>query len=110
MATYDHGVNDANGCAVTGGSVYRGPDIFLNMQGVYFYADYCQGKIYGLKYDAGWQTQLLTTAPFRISSFGEDDNGNIYVADISHGAVYRLQGEIDYTALPYRGFLPKVSR
>jgi len=109
VATYDHGVNDANGCAVTGGSVYRGPDIFLNMQGVYFYADYCKGKIYGLKNDGGWQTQLLTTAPFAISTFGEDDNGMIYVGDLTHGAIYQLQAEIDYAALPFRAYLPAIS-
>ena len=109
VATYDHGTNDANGCAVTGGYAYRGPNVFLNMQGVYFYADYCKGKIYGLKNDAGWQTQLLTTAPFAVSTFGEDDDGRIYVGDLSNGAIYLLQAEIDYAALPYRAYLPTIS-
>ena len=111
VATYDHlvsGVN--NGCAVTGGYVYRGPNIYLNMQSVYFYADYCLGKIYGLKFDGNWQTQLLTTAPFAISTFGEDDYGKIYVADITNGAVYLLQGQIDLSALPYRNYFPKIAR
>jgi len=106
VATYTHSV----GCSVTGGSVYRGPNIFLNMQGIYFYADYCQGTIYGLKYDASWQTQLLLDAPFMISTFGEGDFGEIYVGDISNGAVYQLQAEIDFAALPFRNYLPVNSR
>ena len=106
VTTYTHSV----GCAVTGGYVYRGSNIFLNMQGVYFYADYCQGKIFGLINDGGWQTTLLTTAPFMISTFGQDDNGNLYVADLTNGAVYQLQAEIDYAALPFHSYLPRTSR
>ncbi len=109
VATYVHGTNDSNGCSVTGGYVYRGPKIYLNMQGVYFYADYCKGKIYGLKYDASWQTKLLTTAPFSISSFGEDEDGMIYVADISNGAIYQLRGELDLSGLPWRSYIPAVT-
>ena len=60
VAVYSHGTNDFNGCSITGGYVYRGPDILQNMQGMYFYGDFCKGKIYGLKYDAGWQTTLFT--------------------------------------------------
>jgi glucose/arabinose dehydrogenase len=110
VAVYDHGANDANGCSVTGGSVYRGPNIFMNMQGVYFYADFCKGKIYGLKNDAGWQTQLLLTAPFTISSFGTDEFGMIYVADYSTGAIYQLQAVIDQSALPFRKYFPRIFR
>ena len=110
VAAYIQGTNNSNGCAVTGGYVFRGPNVYLNMQGVYFYADYCKGKIYGLKYDAGWQTQLLITAPFMISTFGEGDNGMIYVADITNGAVYLLQGELDLSALPFRNFIPLAAR
>ncbi|HVN53828.1 MAG TPA: PQQ-dependent sugar dehydrogenase [Anaerolineaceae bacterium] len=110
VAVYDHGVNDANGCAVTGGYVYRGPNIFLDMQGVYFYADYCLGKIFGLKNSVGWQTQLLLNAPFSISSFGEDESGYLYLADYSNGAVYLIEAAIDQAALPNHFFLPMIQR
>jgi glucose/arabinose dehydrogenase len=110
VATYDHGTNDSNGCAVTGGYVYRGPNIYHNMQGIYFYADYCLGKIYGLKNDAGWQTQLLTTASFSISTFGQDDNGLIYVGDLSNGAVYLLEAEVDLSALTIHRYFPVIAR
>lgn len=105
VATYDHG---SGTCAVIGGDVYRGPPVFVNMQGVYFYADYCKGNIYGLKNDGGWQTTLLTTAPFTISTFGEDESGLIYVGDYGGGAVYQIQAAIDYPALGFHNYLPMI--
>jgi glucose/arabinose dehydrogenase len=110
VAVYDHGAGNSNGCSVTGGYIYRGPDIYLDMQAVYFYADYCKGKIYGLKNDGGWQTQLLITAPFAISTFGEDENGFLYVGDYSHGALYQLEAALDPAALPYHQYLLGVYR
>lgn len=110
VMVYEHGANDSNGCSVTGGYAYRGPNIYLNMQGVYFYADFCKGKIYGLKDDAGWQTQLLMTAPFTISSFGQDDSGSLYVADYSNGVIYQLQAVVDYARLPFSRYMPLMSR
>ena len=44
VVEYSH----AEGCSITGGAVYRGSR-FVRMQGVYFYADYCNGKIWGLR-------------------------------------------------------------
>jgi glucose/arabinose dehydrogenase len=82
--------SDGN-CAVTGGMVYRGQD-YPGMQGIYFYADYCSGQIWGLQYDgAAWQNSpALFTANFRISSFGEDEDGNLYVTDYSNGNIYMI--------------------
>jgi glucose/arabinose dehydrogenase len=108
ITTYNHGTNNVNGCAIMGGDVYRGPDIFRDMHGVYFYADYCLGKIYGLKNNGGWQSQLLKTAPFSISTFGEDENGFIYVADYAGGAIYQLQGVVNFAALPFRKYFPLI--
>jgi glucose/arabinose dehydrogenase len=106
VTTYDHSA--VSGCAVTGGYAYGGPAIYMNMQGVYFYADYCAGKIFGLVDSGGWQTQLLTTVPFTISTFGEDESGYLYVADYSHGAVYLIQGVFDPSTLPLRTFIPQT--
>lgn len=108
VTVYDH--LTIGGCAVIGGYVYRGPNIFLDMQGVYFYGDYCAGKIYGLINSGGWQTQLLTTAPFAITAFGEDESGFIYVADYTNGAIYQLQGTIDPAALPLHNYFPVMRR
>jgi glucose/arabinose dehydrogenase len=78
-------------CAVTGGMVYRGQD-YPGMQGIYFYADYCSGQIWGLKYDGvAWQNSPTPlNANFRISSFGEDEDGNLYVTDYSNGNIYMI--------------------
>jgi glucose/arabinose dehydrogenase len=88
---YPHGTNDSNGCSVTGGFVYRGSS-YPSMQGIFFYGDYCSGKIWGATNNSGWQTTLLATAPFSISTFGEDESGEIYLADFGNGKIYRIQG------------------
>ena len=62
-------------CSVTGGYVYRGGQRALN-QGTYVYADYCTGEI--LKWEGGQQALLLDTAR-NIVSFGEDEDGELYV-------------------------------
>jgi glucose/arabinose dehydrogenase len=83
---YDHDL----GCSVTGGNVYRG-SLYNTMNSIYFYADYCTGRIWGLQYDgAAWQNSQLFDAPFLISSFGEDEAGEIYVSNYSNGIIYRL--------------------
>ncbi|MGB8251989.1 MAG: PQQ-dependent sugar dehydrogenase [Anaerolineaceae bacterium] len=87
---YAHGTNDTNGCSITGGFVYRGSTYPL-LQGIYFYGDFCTGKIWGAVNNSGWQETLLTTAPFPISTFGESENGEIYVADFGNGKIFQIQ-------------------
>ena len=61
------------------------------MQGLYLYADYCNGKIWGLRRAGNvWQSRLLYDAPFTTATFGEDQTGESYVADHSGGVVYRI--------------------
>ncbi len=86
VAEYSH---SEGGCAIIGGPLYRGAAL-PDWQGVYFYGDYCSGKIWGLKKTAtGWVNQLIFQTSFSISSFGEDGSGEIYLAD-QHGGIYRL--------------------
>ncbi len=99
VAGYDHG----EGCAITGGHVYRGQDE-RDMRGVYFSGDFCSGRIWGLLYD-GIDSQYapLLETPYEISTFGEDEAGNVYVADRDGGTVYRLSDSdlaIDTASLP----------
>ncbi len=93
VAEYSHGTNDSIGCSITGGFVYRGPGN-SGMQGMYFYGDYCSGKIWGLKNDGGtWQSQQLqvtTPAQPHISTWGMDEQGNLYLADYAAGVIYRV--------------------
>jgi glucose/arabinose dehydrogenase len=78
------------GCSVTGGHVYRGPGL-PQLQGVYLFGDYCTGTIWGLyRADGVWQRVKLLDAFFTISSFGEDEAGEVYVLDHRGGAVYQV--------------------
>jgi glucose/arabinose dehydrogenase len=85
---YRHG---ADGCSITGGYVYRGAAI-PGLGGAYLYGDYCSGRIWALAQDSqgAWAGRLLLESGLSISSFGEDEAGEVYVADLAGGAVYRL--------------------
>ena len=64
------------------------------MQGIYFYGDICSGKIRGLqRFNGTWSSTLLTTAPFGISTFGEDQAGNLYVADYGGGSIHLITSQ-----------------
>ena len=79
------------GCSVTGGYVYRG-SLHPELQGVYIYGDYCTGRVWGLKRsaDGTWQNSQLFLTGLNISSFGEDQAGELYLLDLRNGGVYRL--------------------
>lgn len=76
------------GCAIIGGYVYRG-DAHPELQGAYLFGDLCSGFIWTLARDASgaWQTSQVAESGARISSFGEDEVGEIYVTDINSGRV-----------------------
>ena len=76
-------------CSVTGGYRYRGR--FSSLRGLYIYGDFCSGKIWGASEgsDGRWTPALLLQTSLSISSFGEDEFGELLVADLS-GNVYRL--------------------
>jgi glucose/arabinose dehydrogenase len=87
VAEYDH----TQGCSITGGFIYRGRQ-FPMLNGAYLYGDYCCGRIWSLdqQADGSWrQTELLHTK-LGISSFGQDEAGELYVADINGGGIYHL--------------------
>ncbi len=87
VAEYDHLL----GCSITGGFVYRGPGNAA-MQGIYFYSDYCSGRIWGLQRDGPtWATSMLLDSPYSVSTFGEDQTGNLYVASYGTGVIYRVE-------------------
>lgn len=90
IAQYDHGENDSLGCSVTGGFVYRGSG-FSEMHGVYFYGDFCTGSIYGLRWNgSAWESGLIKKTGLSISTFGEGEDGALYVADYAAGTIYRI--------------------
>jgi glucose/arabinose dehydrogenase len=84
---YNH---DAGQCSITGGFVYRG-SAMPELNGTYFYADYCAGWVRSFKYDGAandrrqWE---LGTIGF-ITSFGVDANGELYLTSAT-GRLYRF--------------------
>ena len=80
----------AEGRSITGGYVYRGPQSFL--QGVYLYGDFVSRRIWGLRYEHGEvvANERLVIAPSGISSFGEDEKGEVYVLGLD-GTLYVLE-------------------
>lgn len=86
IAEYSHDF----GCSVTGGYVYRGQK-YAWLDGQYLFADYCTGIVWATARDAdgAWHTRRVGTFDDTISSFGEDETGEMYI--VGHGgAVYTL--------------------
>ena len=92
------------GCAIQGGYVYRGTQWVLP-RGIYFYGDHCSGRIWGLRLNGStWEGAELSNAGDGLSSFGEDEAGNLYVANIDSGFVKRID------SVESRFWLPLIMR
>lgn len=82
---------EGGNCSVTGGFVYRG-SAHPALLGIYLYGDFCSGRIWGLRrVGATWENQVLLETSLRISTFGEDEAGNVYVADYALGEIHRVE-------------------
>ena len=85
IAEYANGAN----CAVTGGFVYRG-GVFPDMAGQYVLGDYCSGRLWTLQSGAGSPSlQFHRDTSANITSFGEAENGELYMTDHG-GSLYRV--------------------
>ncbi len=103
-----HEYSHAQGCSITGGVVYRGsiPEI----QGLYFFADYCSSRIWSFRIVSGTATELIErTAELApggglsissIASFGEDANGEMYLCDLSGGEIFKVVADTDGDGVP----------
>lgn len=84
IATYSHSF----GCSITGGYFYTG-SAYPNFANKYFFADYCSNKI-GYTDNSGVITWSAAFAGSGFTTFGEDINGELYVAGTSNGIVSKL--------------------
>lgn len=77
VAEYNH---DDGSCSITGLGVYRGT-VSTSLDGVYFNADYCSGRFWGLARDeAGtWISEELLHTDLRVTGAGQDEAGELYV-------------------------------
>ena len=85
VAEYSHD----DGCSVTGGYVYRGSRQ-PSMVGSYLFSDYCSGTIWTLAADGGLTPLPLAESGLNVASFGEGEDGEIYLVDIAGGGLYRV--------------------
>ncbi|HMG35062.1 MAG TPA: PQQ-dependent sugar dehydrogenase [Blastocatellia bacterium] len=92
IAEYGH---TGGRCSITGGYVYRGEKASLPF-GSYVYADYCSGEIFLMQ--NGTSTVLMDTS-LNISSFGEDQDREVYVVGLG-GTVHRIVNP-SATATPF---------
>ena len=88
VAEYSH----QHGCAIVGGAVYRGVR-HARLQGVFIFADFCTGRIWGLhrpdpNVRDAWQSTLLANASVPVSSIGEDEEGNVYITGYQDGTIF----------------------
>lgn len=85
-------------CSVTGGYFYTGT-LYPNFQNKYFFTDYCDDKIRMVN-SAGVITTTTAFSGNNFVTFGEDVNGELYIAGISSGTIFRLQdasfGTLDF--------------
>ena len=87
-AEYSSGPGSGN-CSITGGYVYRG-SMYPGMDGLYFSADLCSGRIYTV--DQGGNLVNQGSYGGTWVSFGEDVNGELYIMDIG-GAIYKIEDD-----------------
>jgi putative cell wall-binding protein len=100
LSQYGHGANDSVGCAIVGGYVYRG-SAYPDLTGRYFFSDDCSGTIWDVPANAAQPAYPNVVAPeallgtsLNVSSFGEDQDGELYVADLSGGHIYKVTSNV----------------
>jgi len=90
VAVYSHSTNSR--CSITGGYRYRGSQ-YSSFNGLYFFADFCSNEIgtleqNGSNWSITYSDQFLGNG---WSTFGEDQNGELYIAGVSSGALYKIK-------------------
>jgi glucose/arabinose dehydrogenase len=87
IAEYGHG--PGGGCSVTGGYVYRGTRQPA-MAGTYLFSDFCSGTIWTPSPTGELTPVTLAESGLQVASFGEGEDGEIYLVDLGAGGLYRV--------------------
>lgn len=83
-------INHSTGaCSVTGGYVYNGSS-YPNFKELYFFTDYCNPQI-GMMTSTGTITYSQAFAGNSFSTFGEDNTGELYIAAINNGTIFKIK-------------------
>ena len=79
------------GCTVIGGYVYRG-SVQPMLPGGYVFGDYCSGVLFAIAATAseGTAPVVVGESGRTLSSFGEDEAGEMYATDLSSGELLRV--------------------
>ena len=93
-AGFDDPVHDYDrtlGASVTGGYVYRG-SMLPGLVGQYVFGDYVSGRIWRLVPSGGGYTreELFDFANNTLASFGQGNDGELYVVDLVGGALHKI--------------------
>lgn len=85
---YDHTNDDKS---ITGGYIYRGESVKA-LKGRYIYGDFVSGRIWALETENNRKknNSLLLENNGAISTFGLDENGEVYFANIRTGKISRF--------------------
>lgn len=84
---YNHAQGDVS---ITGGYVYRGSRI-PELEGLYIYADFASGRIWGLDYSPdAVSNSLINDTQLNISTFGVDEANELYIAGFN-GKLYEIR-------------------
>lgn len=88
VVEYGHDMN----CSITGGYVYRSKRAPA-LEGAYIYGDFCTGGVFTVRTGADPLKARVELGyqPIQISSFGEDEAGDVYVVDLTGGTIYRIE-------------------
>ena len=90
LPVYDYSSqNGEDECSVTGGHVYRG-QTYPTLIGVYLFADWCSGRIWGMETTTGMTVEELLNTSEAITAFGEDEDGEIYAVGFFSGVLYQI--------------------